>query len=164
MADKYDIFISLRFQEAGKDWPIKGAEKLKAKLEAKGYRVFLCDVDSGRDIFEVVSNAMVNSKMFIVFGSQTYGFQTASKCSTYQEFNFIIDEKKPFFLFKMCDIYEVATTKVTLNRDVAYEKWYPFESPDVPEISFQNIMKKFQSLYGDNKVVSFIIFSFILCL
>ena len=86
--------------------------------------VFLCDVDAGRDIFEVVSNAMMHSKMFIVFGSKTYGFRTASKCSTYQELNFIIDEKRPFFLFKMCDAYEVATTKLTLNRDVAYEEWY----------------------------------------
>lgn len=154
-AASYDIFISLRFNEGGKNWPLKAAQQLKGALETDPHnlKVFLCDVEAGADIFKTVCHAMAASTMFVIFGSETYGTDTGSKCCTYQELNFIIDEKKEFFLIKMCDKYKVATTLMTFNRDIAYEKWFPFESQALPGALLANIAKKFHGVRGTPQAV-----------
>lgn len=168
MSKLNDFFITLLFKKKKSngdiDWePKEGALKLQKWLEGQGYSVFLCDVDSGGDIFQIVSEAMDNAKMFIVFGSKTYGFKTDSKCSTYQELSFIFDEKKPFFLFKMCNKYSVSTTKTLLSRGIAYDEWYPFQNLQLPLASCENIIKKYTSLFGAKQVCClFIFFSCIL--
>ncbi len=48
-----------------------------------------------------VFSALANCKLAVIMGSATYGRNTGAGFSTYEEFNFIMDEEKEFYLFKM---------------------------------------------------------------
>ena len=63
--------------------------------------------------------------MVVIMGSKTYGKETASRYSTFQELRFIDDERKPFFLIKMCDKFEEPETRFRLNDSIAYINWMP---------------------------------------
>ena len=89
---------------------------------------------------------MVDAKLIIVFGSKTYGSKTASKCSTYHEINFIMDDHKPFFLVKMCKQFDLASTRVLLNRDIAYQNWYAQDKPDIPCGLVDAILTKLETI------------------
>ena len=60
-------------------------------------------------------------------GSKTYLCQgnRSSRYSTFQELRFIDDERKPFFLIKMCDKFEEAETRFRLNDSIAFIQWMP---------------------------------------
>lgn len=72
--------------------------------------------------------------MAIIMGSVTYGKNTASNFSTYQELFYILDEKLPFFLIKMCDRFSEADTRFQLNSGVAYFKWLPAADQQCPAV------------------------------
>ena len=43
--------------------------------------------------------------------------------STKEEMEFILSEKKPYFLVKMCTAFKVARTRFNFNEEVACELW-----------------------------------------
>ncbi|EGD73649.1 hypothetical protein PTSG_05359 [Salpingoeca rosetta] len=124
----FDVFISLRFGEAR-----HAARGLEKALQAHGLRVFLCDIAPGGDIARAVIRSLHGCKMAVLLGTRTYGQQTASKFSTYEELRYIIDQEKPFFLVKMCDDFVEPETKFHLPSNVAYFPWLP-EGGDVPDM------------------------------
>ena len=86
---------------------------------------FLCAVPEGDDIASKVISALTKCEMVIIMGSKTYGMETKSRYSTFQELRFIDDERKAFFLVKMCDKFEIPETRFRLNDSIAYIMWKP---------------------------------------
>ena len=112
------IFISLRFGEA-----LEQGRLLQAALAGRGLDVYLCSVLPGINIAVDVSRNLVNSKLVVILGTATYGLQTASSYSTHTELLYVMENRKPFFLVKMCDDFRVPETHFYLNSTVAYYQW-----------------------------------------
>ena len=117
---EYHIFFSLRLAEA-----MDEAEELKAAIQ-RARPVVSCFLSGGNpnasDLGIIIPRALNGAKLAIVMGSKTYGKQTASNFSTYEEMQFILSEKKPMFLLKMCDDWEEAQTKVMIGSK-KYKPW-----------------------------------------
>ena len=120
-----DIFISLRFNEAR-----PAGNALQAALEAKGMSVFLCDVPPGENLARAVVGALTRCKLAVILGTKTYGQKTASTFSTYEELQYIVDERKPFFLVKMCDAFEEEHARFNLPSTISYYAWQPVINTD----------------------------------
>jgi hypothetical protein len=56
-------------------------------------------------------------------GTKTYGRDTGAGFCTLQELRFIINERKPFFLIKMCDRFEEAETRFRLDSSISFFPW-----------------------------------------
>jgi WD40 repeat protein len=128
----FQIFISLRFAEAGKE-----AEALKSTLEARGISTFLCAVESGGDIKREIVHALHGCQLAIIMGTKSYGKDTGAGFSTFEELRYIHEQRKPFFLVKMCDIFEEHETIFCLPKSVAYFQWpagHPMPDDLVPKI------------------------------
>ncbi len=103
----FRVFISLslgKAEEAGRS--------LKAALEACGVSTFLyddiasVDGDAAQQRAAVtVSSALAECDLAVVLGTTLYGWETASKtvCTAKQMEYIINEQKKPFFLVKMCE-------------------------------------------------------------
>lgn len=66
---------------------------------------------------------------------------------------FIMDEKKPFFLIKMCDKFKVTKTRFYLTSSIMYQKWMP--GTPMPPGLIDAIVKKYQQVamgrtFGDS--------------
>jgi hypothetical protein len=116
----YRIFISVRFEEAFKE-----AEALKTALEARGISTFLCAVHPGGDIALEIVNALRNCQLAIIMGTKTYGKDTGIGYSTFEELRYIHEQRKPFFLVKMCNRFEVEETIFRMGNSVSYFLWLP---------------------------------------
>ena len=92
----HHMAISLRFAEASPEMTA-----LKAALAAKSYEVFLCDEAAGVDLMRTITSAFSHCQLVIVAATKTYGKQTTSGFSTYEEMNFFVTSKTPYFLIKM---------------------------------------------------------------
>ena len=134
----YDFFISFRFGEAHAE-----ALRTKADLEAAGKTVFISDVQSGGNLEEVICEALDKCKMVIVFGTATYGRSTTS-FSTYHEINYTIDEKKPFYLIKMCDRWEETHVRMKFGQRTMYTLWMPGDP--MPNDLIANILAKLDTI------------------
>ncbi|EGD82196.1 hypothetical protein PTSG_02868 [Salpingoeca rosetta] len=119
-AAAFDIFISLRFSEAR-----NAGKALQRALEARGLKVFLCEVPPGSNIAKVVIRALHGCRMAVILGTRTYGKETDSSFSTFDELQYIVDRRKPFFLVKMCDDFEEPEAQFHLRSNVAYFAWTP---------------------------------------
>ena len=115
-----DIFISLRFNEAR-----PAGNALQAALEAKNMSVFLCDVAPGENLASAVVNALTHCKLAVILGTKTYGQKTSSPFSTCEELQYIVDERKPYFLVKMCEAFEEAHARFNLPSTISYYPWRP---------------------------------------
>ena len=71
---------------------------------------------------EVIFLALDSCRLAVLLASETYGARTTS-FSTYNELNFVIEEPKPFYLIKMCDKWEEATTRLKLGAGIKYKDW-----------------------------------------
>ena len=117
---KCDIFISLRYAEAE-----KYARQIVNGLKEKepSINTIIIDAEVGENIAEKVANSIDESKLCLIMGSKTYGQETASTFSTYEELEYIKSEKKPIFLVKMCERFEVPTTRLKLNNSISFFYW-----------------------------------------
>jgi hypothetical protein len=115
----YQIFISVRFAEAGPE-----AELLKHALEKRGITTFLCAVHPGGDIAREIVNALSTCQLAIIMGTRTYGKDTGVGFSTFEELRYI-HKKKPFFLIKMCEMFEEPETVFRLGDSVSWFQWLP---------------------------------------
>jgi hypothetical protein len=116
----YRIFISVRFEEAFNE-----AQALKTALEARGISTFLCAVHPGGDIALEIVNALRNCQLAIIMGTKTYGKDTGIGYSTFEELRYIHEQRKPFFLVKMCNRFEVEETIFRMGNSVSYFLWLP---------------------------------------
>jgi WD40 repeat protein len=135
----YQIFISLRFAEAGPE-----AEALKQALEARGISTFLCAVHPGGDIAREIVNALHGCQLAIIMGTRTYGKDTGVGYSTFEELRFIKDDRKLFFLVKMCERFEEPETRFRLDSSVSYFQWFP--GRPLPEDLVPKILEKLSSI------------------
>ena len=138
----YDLAISLRFGEANTEMVA-----LKARLAERGLKVFLCDEAPGVDLKRTIFEAFSAADLAIIAASATYGRQTTSGFSTYEEMNFLQTEKKPYFLLKMTpspnDKWEEVETRATYNMDV-WEYWAP--GAPMPEGLVDKIVAKLEAV------------------
>eukprot|EP01038_Epipyxis_sp_PR26KG_P012443 gene12443-16689_t len=147
------IFISLRFAEAELE-----ATALKIALEDKGISTFLCSVQPGGDIAREIISALDGCKLAIIMGTRTYGKDTGNGFSTFEELRFIKKEK-PYFLVKMCEMFEEPETRFRLDDSISYYQWYP-GSP-IPSDLISKILQKLESTidpnnsFGSNENFSF---------
>eukprot|EP01040_Poterioochromonas_malhamensis_P011588 gene11588-12640_t len=117
----YQVFISLRFEESGNE-----AGTLKHALEERGISTFLWkDLPGDEGGLPEIIHALSCCQLTVIMGSKTYGKNTNDRFSTYEELRFIQDEKKPFFLVKMCEIFEEKETKFRLNDSISSLQWLP---------------------------------------
>lgn len=124
---EYDIFISLRFLEAKTH-----GLALQQALERLGLTVFLCNVEPGGDIAAAVIAALTTCKLAVILGTETYGKNTGVGYSTVEELRYIIQEKKPFFLVKMCDQFTEPEARFRLPDSLAYYPWQPRSAAELP--------------------------------
>ncbi len=141
----YPIFISLRFGEA-----MTEAKALKAALEAQHLPTFLCDVAPGDDIAKTVIKALDCCTMAVILGTATYGRDTRVGFSSFDELRFICEDEKPFFLVKMCDVFEEAETRFRLPKAKMHFSWRP--GTPVPDTLVPAIIKKLEGLGGSSTI------------
>jgi len=115
-----DIFISFRIKET-----LMEAKALKQRLESHGIKVFLCEVTPGGDIAKAIMLALEHCALVIIMGSKSYGEETNSSYSTYEELRYVMDRCKPYYLIKMCDDFQTPSARFALRRDISYYEWQP---------------------------------------
>ncbi len=134
----YQIFISYRLVESANE-----AKVLKSALEAYGISTYLCNVSPGDDIEDDIIDALENCQLAIIMGSLTYGQKTSSKFSTFEELQFIRNEK-PYFLIKMCDKFELGKTRFKIPESISYVQWPPGTA--IPDTVVPGIIQKLASI------------------
>lgn len=141
----YDIFISLRFAEA-----LEEAKALTTALQTVGCSVFLCAVPEGDSLLEIVSRALSNSTLAVILGTRTYGQKNSQALfNTFQELTFILEQKKPFFLVKMCEKFSEPHTQLLLSTAISHYPWLPkteAERRSVPPQLVLNILTKLSNI------------------
>lgn len=142
MAHYCDVFISLRFCEAE-----RAGRALQQSLQNRGLRVFLCNETPGSDVAAAIIQALDGCKMAVILGTKSYGKDTKIGFSTSDELVFIKDQRKPFFLVKMCDAFEDPVTQFRLPQNILYHPWQPnLDNPNihVPTDLVDGIVAKLQ--------------------
>jgi hypothetical protein len=143
--DNVDIFCSLRFVEASKEAHLIQDALKEYKINA----VIIDDVENGDDICGQVAELLDAAKMVIIFGTETYGKGTEASFSTKEELSFIMAEKKPFFLLKMCERFLESRTRFHLPNSIAYMKWTP--GTELAKDIVEAIVSKFHKLTSGQK-------------
>jgi cobalamin-dependent methionine synthase I len=136
-----DIFCSLRFGEG-----MKYAKQVRDALrKQKNLNAVIVEVPEGNDIASVVAEMIDAAKLVLIFGTQTYGVGTVS-FSTKEELQFVMDDKKPFYLIKMCDKFSEARTRLMLHKGISYKYWNIKNDDPMPEDLIDQIVAKYQSV------------------
>lgn len=127
------------------------ANALKLELVRRGISVFLCNIPPGKDIGRSVIHALSNCKLAVILGTRTYGAKTLSGFSTNEELRYIINEKKPYFLAKMCDTFDEPETRFRLPPEISYYKWQPNGSQRsrVPSDLVEQIVRRLAAVGTD---------------
>jgi len=120
-----DVFISFRFGEAHAE-----ALALKTALEQLKLKVFLSSVSPGGDLQDAISAALANCRAAVILATKTYGAKTNGLFDTSNEMNFVVGERKPYYLVRMIPMDETwAESHVTLAfpRTIMFKLWLPGE-------------------------------------
>ena len=141
-----EIFMSFRIRET-----LPLAEALKVELEKKGISTFVCAVPVGESIAKQITTNLMNCKLAVILGSETYGMQTESSFSTYDELTAIRDHKIPFFLVKTCAEFKESHAKFFLPPSIAhYPMKIDLENPKhVPADLVPQIMARLNEVKAD---------------
>ena len=114
------MFISFRFSEAEAQ-----AKCLYDKLKALGVSAFMCASENvqSTNLSSVISTNIVNAKVAVILGTETYGKNTGNGFSTYQEMVYIHGDKywkdeRSLFLIKMCKEFIEAETQFRLAKNI----------------------------------------------
>ena len=100
-------------------------------------------VPEGKDIAEEVAKKIDEAKLVLIFGCESYGIGTVSY-STKQELEFVLSEKKPYFLIKMCDRFKEARTRFVFHEGISYCMWK--HGDPIPANLIADIAKRFEAL------------------
>ena len=137
-----DIFLTLRFIE----WCKLRGKNIEELLKAVGFKVYLASIKAGANIDDNVLDHLYASKMAIIFGSETYGEVTKSNVNTRTELNVILEEKKPYFLIKMCNKFVHIFPRSQLSfTSISYIEW--MEDKPMPVDLIKKIQDKFFELF-----------------
>uniref|UniRef100_A0A7S3GC70 TIR domain-containing protein n=1 Tax=Palpitomonas bilix TaxID=652834 RepID=A0A7S3GC70_9EUKA len=136
------VFISLRFGEAKEE-----TEQLREELRKCGHDAYICEVAPGGNIEELIIDRLNAAKLVIIMGTETYGVPGTNTFSTRQELSFIMQEKKPFFLIKMCDRFQDPYARFKLTDAFGYLLWEK-GTPFPPDL-IQKLEEKFSSVCRD---------------
>lgn len=145
-----DIFLSLRFNSTG---PKREAEFVKNELIRLGINAVIIDAELGRSITDSVFNSLEECKMAIIFGNEDYGEDTNSPFSSYSELRYIINERKPFVLIKMCDSFKIPSTKGYLPRDTNCIFWK--QNDHIPSGVIEKILAEYRKYASSVSIRSF---------
>lgn len=121
-ATSCDVFISLVVGEITAE-----AEKLQRRLESNGKRVLLCRDQPGCDLHAAIASAMDACKLAVILASESYGRVADTLFDTSKQLAFIISEKKPYLLIKMCNRWTEPTTRMAFAT-APHVLWMPGES------------------------------------
>lgn len=99
------------------------AVALRAELQTKGIAAYIVSVPPGVKISDDVINKISKAKLVVVLGTRTYDTGTCWY-STKEELEFVLEEKKYFFLIEMCADFEVNLAKFVVPG-TSYEEWAP---------------------------------------
>ena len=110
-----DIFVSFRISET-----LHLAKALKTALEAHGVSTFVCATQAGDDIGDEIAENLMDCKLVLILGSETYGAKTDSPFSTFNELKAIRSTDLPIFLIKTCAEFKEKTTKFHLPSSIAH--------------------------------------------
>jgi hypothetical protein len=138
-SDTCDVFISLRYCEA-----LDQATLIKTALAEHHINAVIIDAENGEDIDKKIVSSIDKAKLCILMGSKQYGLETNSTFNTKQELQYILSEKKPYFIIKMCDRYELSTTRLKLNDAILYYPWT--DAGPIPSDLIPKIVDKFTKL------------------
>lgn len=124
------------------------AKALKRRLAQRGIQAFLCDVPPGEDIARAVIHALHNCELAVILGTATYGTETKSSFSTFQELRYIFDRKIPYFLVKMCREFRDPEALFRLSSNISYYPWQPtgVERQCVPQALVDQIAQRLASV------------------
>lgn len=140
-----DIFCSLRFAEA-----LTQAKQIQKILrDEHNLNAVIVSTPQGEDIAAQVATLLDAARMVLIFGTETYGKGTVN-FSTKEELQFVMDEKKPFFLIKMCERFAEPRTRLVLSKAVAYFPWLP-QDPLPPALISEIIAKYEDSVLNPDR-------------
>lgn len=142
------VFLSLRFGEA-----MEQAKMVKSELEKQGVSCFLCVVHEGENIARIVADNLCAAELFVVFGTRTYGTETGTPCNTADELAFIKNEKKPYFLIKMCEKFEDSVARMYFTSSVFNYPWMPKDHAVLPKDLVSRIIEKLRAISPAPKAV-----------
>lgn len=112
------IYISAREDEASVE-----THALQRALSAHAVTSFVCDIPQWEDFEGASRAALRDCEMVVILGTAGYGCKRADGPGTFEELRTILQTKKPFFLAKMCDAFEVAETLFRLPSTISYFPW-----------------------------------------
>jgi len=139
--EKIDIFCSLRFGNS-----MYEARQVQEKLKAKhNINAVIINVPEGEDIANQVAQKLDKARLVLIFGCETYGQGTVS-FSTKEELRFILSEKRPYFLIKMCDRFIESNARMAFHDGISYKIWKHGEP--MPEDLVSSIVKRFEGIVG----------------
>ena len=145
---KIDIFFTLRLHDSrhrNPKEPVEAARRLKELIERQRpeVRCFVSgDNPNGANIAEIIAAAFDEARLIVIMGSEMYGENTGGAFTTSKELQLAFDEHKALFVVKMCERYEVATTRMKLGNDIKFVKW---DEASVDALAVQ-ILQKFDAV------------------
>eukprot|EP00043_Microstomoeca_roanoka_P024983 m.7224 g.7224 ORF g.7224 m.7224 type:complete len:884 (+) comp5125_c0_seq2:974-3625(+) len=140
---RFRIFISMKFQEARDE-----ALALKSALQQRGISTFVCDDIPTAEMARSVISAIDTAELVVILGTETYGAETSSTFSTHDELAFIINQRKPFYLVKLCDRFVEAGTRFWLPTSLPCFTWkHPSKVRSViPPHLLEDILRKLEEI------------------
>ena len=125
LVDDLDVFISSRFVEARAE-----ALALKAALEAGGLKVFLADTSPGGLLPSVLAAAIARCRVAVILASHSYGRHVNATFDTVSEMNYIISQRKSYYLVRMITPganWDEPHTTMAFPPSIMYKLWMPGE-------------------------------------
>jgi WD40 repeat protein len=137
------LFISFRLDEASEE-----ASALKLALEEAGMPAFLFaeDLDAKQLASEILAH-IPRSPLVVIMGTTEYGKAIATNSASHLELRYIVEQKSPVFLIKMCDDFEDPFAQRHLPMAMSHFSWI-VDAEDrgkVPEGLVQQIKGKLAS-------------------
>ncbi len=99
--------------------------------------------ERGNNIFDRIIDRLTTCRMVVIFGTHDYGDKGTVNFSTNEELDFILMEKIPFYLIKMCDKF-VSRTRFRLPDGINYRRLAVGE-PLPPDLVHE-VVNKYDSL------------------
>merc|ERR1711924_64219 len=103
----------------------------------------MCDVLPGGNIWLDIVKNFDAADFIVVMGTDHYGKRTTDiPISTFHEMQFILEEKKPIFLVKMCDKFLEPQTRMAFPSSISYSMRKDFSAEPKPEEIPKDLMEE----------------------
>ena len=115
-----DIFFSMRFNSQELK---EAAQLVQRELIGRGINAVIIDTEQSQNIETTVIRTLEQAKLVLIFGSKDYGVDTKTLYCSFKELEYTILHDKPFFLIKMCQQFDDATTRNRLPASLLTTQW-----------------------------------------